>query len=407
MRAAYELHRVKTSGGVHANADTTNIITTPAAVDDATALALALEMKTKLNAHESSATVHTAADATNQVTSSAPSAGTAVAGDIVRVRTVAPAPNAAGITAACAALAAASIQFGILACDFDMTPAIFAALSSGKSTLIAAGKRVSVLARTRLPDYENDETEAEWAEAIAADYDSLSDSGIHLRPTPGLLTDAYTARQYLRSDLGQFAADVVRVARSVWPDCPNDRKMANFTLVNGNGVTVGHDEGPRGSVTGLSNDTLGNRFGCVQRLPDASRLEDVYTTVPWVMYAADERIRNLPTRRVCNAIERVAVTAGTSLSGSKVGYTPAAGATSAQLTDGGRRLIHGVIYAALAREFRTDIQNSNDAALDTGLVQVAQNITVSGGNLLGVSVTLAPLVWGYLQKLDIVLAIQQ
>jgi hypothetical protein len=133
----------------------------------------------------------------------------------------------------------------------------------------------------------------------------------------------------------------------------------------------------------------------------------VYTTVPWVMYAADERIRNLPTRRVCNAIERVAVTAGTSLSGSKVGYTPAAGATSAQLTDGGRRLIHGVIYAALAREFRTDIQNSNDAALDTGLVQVAQNITVSGGNLLGVSVTLAPLVWGYLQKLDLILAIQQ
>jgi hypothetical protein len=125
------------------------------------------------------------------------------------------------------------------------------------------------------------------------------------------------------------------------------------------------------------------------------------------MYSADERIRNIPTRRVCNAIERVAVTAGTSLMGSKVGYMPAVGATSAYLTDGGRRLVHGVIFDALSREFRDDIQNPDAAALDTGLVQVQQNITVSGGNLLAISVTLAPIVWGYLQTLNITLAVQQ
>jgi hypothetical protein len=332
--------------------------------------------------------------------------GSLVAGDIVRVPTVAPAPDSAGITAAFNDLAAGSIQFGVLVCDFEMTAAFAAVVTAGKATLIAAGKRALILARTRTPDFATAESESAWLLDTASDYSAVNDSCIGLVAAFGLVTDAMTGRRYLRSLLQQFAADVVRVGISDWPDCPADQRMANVSLVDSSGLLLGHDEGPRGGATGLSNDTLGNRFISVQRLPDASRLEDVYTTAPWVLYAADERIRNIMTRRVANAIERVAVTAATTQMGAKVRYTPAVGSTPARLTEGSRRALHGVIFDAISKTFKNHIQNSTAAALDSGLVQVNQDITVSAGNLASVSVTIAPLVFGYLLNLDITLAVQ-
>ena len=334
---------------------------------------------------------------------------TIVAGDTFSVRTTAPQPGAADIEAAFAALAASTIDTALVVVEGDTSAANFAAITSGLDACLAVGKRITVLCRTRLPDFEASETEQTWADSIASAFHSLSDSRIHLRASYGLLTDAMTGNQYLRGDLAQYAADVVRVSRSSFADVPADQPMANFTLVNAAGVTVGHDEGPRGAVTGLSNETLGNRFGCVMRLPDATRREQVFSTVPWVMYASDERIKNLPTRRIANAMERVAVAAGTSQLGAKLFYTPADGSpgSQAQLTDVSRNAIHGVIYQAVSVAFAGDIQNAKAAGLDTGLVQVSPYVAVSGGNLLTVSVTLSPLVFGYLLSLDITLAIQE
>ncbi len=53
------------------------------------------------------------------------------------------------------------------------------------------------------------------------------------------------------------------------------------------------------------------------------------------------------------------------------------------------------------------MQNADDGDLETGLVQIASQITVSGGNLVSVSATLAPRVFGILLNLAIVLAIQE
>lgn len=333
-------------------------------------------------------------------------AGTLVTGDIVRVRTIAPAPDSTGVAAAFTALAAGSIQFGIVVCDFEMTAALAATVTLGKAALIAAGKRALILARTRTADFATAESDAAWNTDTASDYSAVNDSSIALVAAFGLVTDAMTGRKYLRSFLQQFAADVVRVGISDWPDCPADQRMANVSLVDADGLTMGHDEGPRGSSTGLSNDTLGNRFVSVMRLPDASRLEDVYTTAPWVLYAADERIRTIMTRRVANSIERVAVTAATTQLGGKVGYTPASGATPARLKEFDRVRIHGVIFNALSKTFKNHIQNSTAAALDNGLVQVHEDISVSGGGMATVSVTIAPLVFGYLLELNITLAVQ-
>lgn len=335
------------------------------------------------------------------------STATYKAGDIIRGHTYAPVPAAADVDDAFVQLARSSYQFGIVACDFPADADMIAHFTTGLNVLKAAGKRATLLCRTRTPDWETDETRAAWAAAIAANFVNARDSRIVVDNAYGLLTDALTGRQYLRSDFGQWVADVVRVPRRVTPDVPADQPENNFKLVDGTGTTIGHDEGPRGDVTGLSNETLGNRFRCVERLPDAERVEDVFSTVPWTLYAPDERIRNLAVRRIANAIERVATSVGNSALGSSdLEYFPAEGSEPAKLTFASRNAIRSTIFQRLSAEFADDIQNAHDAS-DTGLVQVDEVVKVTGGNLLELDCTIAPKVKGILLKLRFTLAVSQ
>ncbi len=409
MRAAYEAHRI-TLTSVHGAADAVNVISAAVATDDSTALMLALNLKAVCNAHDAYTTggVHGAADAVNTTTAADPSAGSLIAGDIIRGRTVAPAPNAAGVTAACAAIAAASIQFALLVCDFDLDAALAAALSAGLATLRTSGKRAMAIARYRLPDFEASEAFSAWGAAYKTEFAAVHDSNIHCRMAFGLITDSMSARQYLRSDIAQFAADVVRVGISTWMDSPSDRAMSNFTLIDASGVTIGHDEGPRGTFTGLSSETQTDPTpGCVQRLASASRMEEVFTTAPWVMAAPDERIRTVMQRRVAIAMEREAVDAAVTLLGGRLSFTAAAGAVPARLTDDSVRTAQKVIYRAVSAISRGHVSNWDDAALDTGLVQVQQDITVGAGNMIGLTVILAPKNFGYTLSVNITLAAQQ
>lgn len=333
-------------------------------------------------------------------------AGTFVTGDVVAVRTTGPTPSTGDVAAAFTALAASTIDCGIVVLGFPCNAAMAAIVTTGLNALAAVGKRVIAILPARVPNFESAETEAVWQAAVAADFANYTDSRVHVRATYGLVTDAMTSRQYRRSDVAQFAADVARVRRFVWPCAPADRPVPNLSLVDASGATVGHDEGPRGAATGLSNETLGNRFGCNQRLPDPTRREDVFNTVPWVMYASDERVRNLMVRRLANAMERVAQAAGTPKLGSLQFYQ-STGPSTGLLTAGSRNGMHGAIYQALKAEFKNEIDNAEDAALDSGLVQVDPAVTVSGGNLLGVNITLAPKVGGFVLTLNLTLAVIQ
>lgn len=405
----YELHRVKTAGAVHGLADSTNaLVITSAATTVEGALARYLDFKAKYNAHVilTTGAVHGASDAADQLVIATPSSGTLLANDLWKVRTLGPAPSTASVDAAFIALANSTADFGLVVCEFPADAAMAAHFTTGLNALLARGKRCAVIGRTRLPDFEAAESETTWGTAIEANFSTFQDSRVHIRATYDLTTDAMTTRQYRRSDLAQFAADCVRVARFVWPCAPNDRATPNASLVYSDGSDAGHDEGPRGAFTGLSDDTLGNKFGAQQRLADPTRREDVYNTVPWVFYAADERIRNLPTRRLCNAIERVAVSAGIPSAGVQLFYIPA-GPGAGTLTPESQLAIQEAIYQALHANFKGEIQNIDDSAVDSGLVQVTPAITVSGGNLLGVSVTLAPVIGGFVQTLKISLAIQE
>lgn len=254
------------------------------------------------------------------------------------------------------------------------------------------------------------ESEEDWMANIGADFFGYDDARVHVRATYGLITDATTSNVYFRSDLAQFAADVARVPRKIWLDSPSDQSMANFSLVDSNGVLVGHDEGTLGVATGLSDGTPGGRFGCNQRIPGNGAINAVFATAPWVMYPNDGRVRLLMARRIVNALEREAVIVAIPELGAVTGYIPADPDTPGsqpQLTDVSITSIQGVVFSRLSTDFAGDIQNATDASVNDGFVQVSPYITVAAGALLGATMTLAPLLFGYLLSLDVPVTVQE
>lgn len=352
--------------------------------------------------------VHNSADVTNTISATSPTLPTLVAGDYFTVRTYAPAPSTSDITTAMTALAVANVDFSLLFFEFPCDAAMAAIISAGLDALKAVGKLVTALIRTRIPDAETGETDAAWNTSISADFANFDDSRVIKRAAYGFITDAMTSNQYLRSDFAQLCADVVRVERAVWPDAPADllTGMPNVTLVNSSGTLIGHDEGPMGSSTGLSNPDIGNRFSCVMRIPNPNTRNNVYNTFPWTSYGAGDNIQSLMARRLANACERVAVSAGIPQLGARLFYV-STGASSGTLTPASLQAVHQAIFAALSSEFSTEFLNANDADLNTGLVQVNPTVTVSAGRTLGVSVTVSPNIGGYVLTLTITLSVQQ
>lgn len=353
--------------------------------------------------------VHNSADVTNTLTATSPTQGTLVAGDTFTVRTFAPAPASADIDTAATALANASYDFTLAFFEFDMTLALAARVTAFLDTCLARGKRVTAFVRQSGFDLENGETETQWSARVAAALSTHDDSRIHARTTWSMITDAMTGRRYIRATLAQFAADTVRVEIDQEPCSPNDRAASQVSLVNAAGADIGHDEGPRGTATGLSNEGIGNRYGCEMRLPDQEVRESVYNTVSWVLYATGESIVRVPQRRIANALEREALSAARPLLGSDIFYTAAdPNDPSSQniMTAKSVAKVHGLIFQRLSTKFQGKIQNADDASLNTGLVQVNPVITVATGGAITIAIVLGPRFKGLLLSLAFTLTVQ-
>lgn len=412
IKADYNAHRILTAGSVHGAADSTNVVATADATDAQTAITLAIALKTAYNAHRAltAGSVHGAADSTNVTSAANPTRGTVVADDTVMARTFGPTWDTDGLADAFDAIRTSQHNPGLVVIVGAMSASDAATVTSGLDDLDDAGKEPTVLAETRLPDFETDETETAWKEAVETDFLSFDDSRICALAGYGLVHDLRTGNDYLRSGIAQVAADVVRVDRPVWPNCPNDRPagMENFLLTDSSGALIGHDEGAMGNVTGLSNDDLGNRFASFYRDAKSGSATAVFQTVPWVLAASDEDIRNLMMRRVANALKRTVLATSFTALGATTFYTPADPEQNlpAMLTEEARRSIRATIFGQLNVNHRDDIQNYGDDDPDTGLVQVNPVVTITGGNLVNVEVIVSALVKGNILSVSTTLDIQ-
>lgn len=406
-------HVVLTAGAVHGASDTTAATALGALTPATTAQEVVTGLPTLIaiyNAHriKTSSSVHGAADSTNVAAASTATHGTLLAGDTWGTWTSAPAPSASDIDAAATALAAASVDFGLIYFAFDVDAAMAAHVTSMLNTLSDVGKRPTACIQVRPRDFSADETEVEWFNSVAADFASYTDSRVCKRASYGFVTDAVTGRIYLRADFACFTAEVTRVGRSVWPDSPNSlvSGIPLFTLIDAAGETIGHDEGPQGAITGLSDPDLGNTFSCVQRLAVAAAVrQNVYNCVPWVSYDTGERIQTLMVRRIANAFERTMILAEIPTLGARLAYV-STGATSGTLTPTSVKLVQGAVFAACSSEFSTEIDNAQNADLNNGLIQVDPTVIVAPGKLLTVAVTGAPDVGGYVQTINNTFAVQ-
>jgi hypothetical protein len=432
-------HFTITSGSpaVHLAADTTDdtaLAAVAAATTPATAVALFNACKTYLGTHGASATYHTGADATlatalaaiptavnvadvdlyldnliaaysahianttgvhgsadgtNTITAYTSAPGTLNAGDIFFARTLGPYPATSDVDAAYTALSKSGRLFGIVAHEWPMTASMFAHLTTGLNTCQNTNRRMVALARTRVPDWETDEAESAWATAqeTAFAVGTTDDSRIILWSSYEWETDARTTNVYLRAGFAQWCADVVRVPMNQPPCAPVDQPAAGVTLYTTDDTQVGHDEGPRGSVTGLSNADLGNRFVSTVSAADPLLGNATFYTVPWTMAGATDPIKTLMMRRIATSMERTAVSAAISQGGALLDYTapdPNVPGSTYLLTDVSRNMLHAVLFNALSDRYAPFIQNADDADLETGLVYINPAITVSAGKLVSV-----------------------
>ncbi len=362
--------------------------------------------------------VHNSADVTNVLTATSPTYGTLVAGDVVKVRTIEPTPSAADIfdasttppTGALATLALSPQTFAMIACDFPVNAAMAAVIKTGLDYMESKGKPVVCINRVRLPDAEASETETAWSASVKADFLNFYDYRQVQHAGYGRVTDAVTGRVYQRSTFAQLIADVIRCDLDAWPDRPEDRPRAGVRLSDEDGIDVGHDEGERGTATGLASDELGSRFSTDFRDSKAANPESVYGGVPFTCYGPTDTIKNLMVARVVFAIRRVALQAIFRALGGKIAYEPADPTVFGSvptLPEATRLSLQGVVLAAIASQFGTMIQNATDADIDTGLVQIPTVATVTSGNLVTIQGALSIKVFGYLIGVSMPISIQE
>ena len=455
-------HFVLTAGSVHASGDTTNDTTLSGianATTPATAVTLFNAIKQYLGAHGANGTVHGtpdtslatalaaiatatnvaevdlrtgalvaayeahrvrqpsvhgAADSTYTVSSYTAAPGTLRTGDTWTVRTLAPEPDATGISDAFTAIANSSARFSVVVLAFTMTAALAANVTTGLNQLDTRGLPCLALCRAAIVDTEGGQTETQWVAARKSDFQNFVDSRIAVHAGYGLISDASTlpTPQYLRSTFAQCVADVMRVDLDVYMSSPSDQLTgeANVTLIDSSGALVGHDEGARGAVTGLSNDAQGARFISEQRIPQNSTApEAVYLTFPWTMFGPTDTVNTVMRRRLVNSVKRALLNAAIPQAGGKFFYVPAdenvAGSVPT-LKPESRNAIHAALAQALTA-YKGKIDNYDDLDVESGVVVVDPVVTVSAGGKIAVKIRVNLVVAGYLMDFDISIALKE
>lgn len=360
---------------------------------------------------------------TNLGLTAATSAGTINAGDIIQVLCHGPTWADADLDAAASLTTTPKGPLVTTTYDFAhlYVAGACASTDAGHVTTIlnnlrTAGKLVDAVVHTRGPNVASSESEATWAAAIEADYSAFGDDRIEvIEGMPALVVDPTTSQIWKRSWAYAYFGRMVAAERSTWVGCPNDGGFTDpndgaqlVLLYDTNGNLIGHDEGPSGNITGLSDaQGSGNRFTCIMRGQTNSTRKFAYTTVPWVQWTPGGRIFLMGARRVAQTMERDALDVSFAQLGGTAFYDTDPLTQISTLTVEAQNAIHHVLFSSLTGDkYATDIENSADDDPSTGLVQVNPVVTVAPGNLMTLAVELAPKIAGKVLSIGLTYAAQ-
>ena len=214
---------------------TTSLAASTAAIAAAVASGSAQDAITALAAitaayaiHLANTTVHTIADATNTVSAAAPTRGTLVVGDIIRVSANAPTPADSDITAAIAKLVASASTPAIVEFPGRTVASLGPTIKLGLTSLADAGKPCVCIVQPRQPNSETAEVhvnavETEWIAAVtdnricvvAGDYVDTFNDGAKLRQRFAGTATHFTVRavntEYFRTTWRTVQLDKVSI----------------------------------------------------------------------------------------------------------------------------------------------------------------------------------------------------
>jgi hypothetical protein len=229
-----------------------------------------------------------ALDITGSGVSLAFAAGTLVAGDLATVRTSAPAPNAAEVTAGLEALRLSTVAWELVLIASPIDATIFDAVEAKFATLHTGGKYRGWIGNARFPNAG--ESEAAYLSSVGTAFAAKATTHGEVCGADCDLISSVSGRKYRRPPSFIVAALTASVSEEINIADPNLGPLVGCSIRDVNGNPLRHDE----SI----NPGLDDARFTVLRTHDG--LQGVYVNRPLLMSAAGSDYRLMPHRRVLN-----------------------------------------------------------------------------------------------------------
>lgn len=215
-------------------------------------------------------------------------AGTLLAGDVIKVRTSAPAPNAAEVTAALEALRVSLISWELVLIASPVDANIFDAIETKIQSMHSGGKYRAWAGNARLPNAG--ETEAAYKTALDGIFGSKATRFGSVCAGDCDLTSSVSGRKYRRPVSFVYGPLTASVSEEINVADPNLGPIAGVSIRDLNGNPLRHDEAVNPGLDDSRFVTLRSHDG----------LQGVYITRPLLLSAAGSDYQLMPHRRVLN-----------------------------------------------------------------------------------------------------------